>query len=99
MTAFKKENFNYDGLFLMYDGAFIARFKRGGMSQFKSFLTKNFSVEEYFMLSKELAPIVILETKGYLTPTWKTVLANAGYPVNLEGKKAYLTKTFPMGAI
>jgi hypothetical protein len=70
MTKFNKAGFNFDGMYLMYEGNFIARFKRGGMGDFKRFLVKNFSVEEYLKLVNEfnMAPITALGTKGYVSP-------------------------------
>lgn len=90
MTKFNKENFKFDGLFLMYDGAFVARFKRGGMGAFKSFLVKNFSVEEYFQLSKDLAPVEILATKGFVMPNTAKILKKFGFEPNAAGQKAYI---------
>ena len=71
MSKFINSEFHYDGLYLTYgqDRQFVARFKRGGMVAFKKFLRDNFTVEEYFALrDKDLAPITILETKGYVSP-------------------------------
>ena len=71
MSKFINCEFHYDGLYLTYgqDRQFVARFKRGGMVAFKKFLRDNFTVEEYFALrDKDLAPITILETKGYVSP-------------------------------
>lgn len=70
MTKFEKADFKFDGMYLMYDGNFIARFKRGGMGDFKRFLVKNFSVEEYLKLVNEfnMAPVTALATKGYVHP-------------------------------
>lgn len=92
MTKFVKEGFTYDGLFLMYEGNFIARFKRGGMGKFKSFLVKNFTVEEYLKLVNEfnMAPITALETKGYVSANVAKVLKHYGYPATQEGKQQYL---------
>lgn len=76
MTKFDKAGFNFDGMYLMYEGNFIARFKRGGMGSFKSFLVKNFSVEEYLKLVNEfnMAPLTALETKGYVSPAMKKAI-------------------------
>ena len=41
MKDFKKENFDYSGGYLTYEGKFVARFKYGGpitMAKFKNFL-------------------------------------------------------------
>ena len=55
---FKKENFEYDGMYLMYNlkpgqhygnNEFVARFKYVKFAgAFKSFLIKNFTTDEYF---------------------------------------------------
>jgi len=50
MSKFDPKLFNKDSEYLMYNGLFVARFKRGGMADFRKFLVKNFSVEEYFAL-------------------------------------------------
>lgn len=92
MTKFDKSKFNYHGGYLTYEGKFIARFKyRGGakMGPFKSFLIKNFTVEEYFVAYDEgrgLPPLKILETKGFdwMTPDMKARLE--------ELKKSYKVK-------
>jgi hypothetical protein len=78
MTKFDKELFNFDGMYLTYglERTFIARFKRGGMGSFKSFLVKNFTVEEYLGLKNayDMAPLTILETKGYVSPAMKKAI-------------------------
>lgn len=82
MTKFDKSKFNYHGGYLTYDGKFVARFKyRGGakMGPFKSFLIKNFTVEEYFAIYNEgrgPAPLQILEAKGFdwMSPEMKARL-------------------------
>ena len=70
MSKFIKEQFNYDGMYLTYgeDRKFVARFKRGGMGDFKRFLVKNFSVDEYFNQLAVSAPILVLMSKGYESP-------------------------------
>lgn len=71
---------------VMYDGQFVARFKRGGRGSFLTFLVKNFTVEEYFsQLNSGVAPLKILETKGYLLPHIKRLLKESGYEVSLAG--------------
>lgn len=67
---FIKEQFNFDGMYLTYgpDRKFVARFKRGGMADFKRFLIKNFTIEEYFGKLVGSAPLTVLETKGYESP-------------------------------
>jgi len=88
MTKFVNKNFNYDGMYLKYDGKFVARFKYGGMVAFKKFLRENFTVEEYFDLleNKGLAPLKVLETKGYVSPNVARILKMRGYPMTLEGR-------------
>ena len=92
MTKFNKAGFNFDGMYLMYEGDFIARFKRGGMGAFKSFLIKNFTVEEYLKMVNEfnMSPIAVLETKGYISSIMKKVLIRMGYEPTADGQKAYL---------
>ena len=88
MTKFVNKNFDYDGMYLKYDGKFVARFKYGGMVAFKKFLRENFTVEEYFDLleNKGLAPLKVLETKGYVSPNVARILKMRGYPMTLEGR-------------
>ena len=88
MTKFVNKNFNYDGMYLKYDGKFVARFKYGGMVAFKKFLRENFTVEEYFDLleNEGLAPLKVLETKGYVSPNVARILKMRGYPMTLEGR-------------
>ena len=88
MTKFVNKNFNYDGMYLKYDGKFVARFKYGGMVAFKKFLRDNFTVEEYFDLleNEGMAPLKVLETKGYVSPNVARILKMRGYPMTLEGR-------------
>ena len=87
MTKFVNKNFKYDGMYLKYDGKFVARFKYGGMVAFKKFLRENFTVEEYFgLLDDGMAPLKILETKGYVSPKVAKILKMRGYPMTLEGR-------------
>ena len=89
MTKFVNKEFNYDGMYLTYgaDRRFVARFKYGGMVAFKKFLRENFTVEEYFDLleNEGLAPLKVLETKGYVNPKVARILKMRGYPMTLEG--------------
>ena len=90
MTQFANKAFNYDGMYLTYgeDRRFVARFKYGGMVAFKKFLRENFTVEEYFdLLDSDMAPLQVLETKGYVSPTVANILKRKGYPVNQWGYK------------
>ena len=93
MTQFVNKDFNYDGMYLTYgeDRRFVARFKYGGMVAFKKFLRENFTVEEYFdYMDCGIAPLKILETKGYVSPVVAKILKSRGYPVTLEGMKQML---------
>lgn len=67
---FDRKSFNFDGMYLTYgeDRKFVARFKRGGMGSFKSFLVKNFTVTEYFSKLENSSPLEVLMTKGYESP-------------------------------
>jgi hypothetical protein len=50
IAIFDRSKLNFDGLYLMYDDRFVAKFKyqRRSIPSFRSFLARNFSVEEYF---------------------------------------------------
>ena len=90
MTQFVNKDFRYDGMYLTYgeDRRFVARFKNGGMVAFKKFLRENFTVEEYFdLLDSGMAPLKVLETKGYVSPVVARRLKEKGYPVNQHGYK------------
>ena len=89
---FDNKDFDFNGMHLIYkDGRkrrFVARFKHGGMVAFKKFLRENFTVDEYFDLleNEGLAPLKILETKGYVSPTVAKILKQRGYPTTLAGR-------------
>jgi hypothetical protein len=92
MTKFVNKNFNYNGEYLFYRvpgeefKRFVARFKYGGMVAFKKFLRDNFDVNEYFdLLESGMAPLKVLETKGYVNPKVAKILKMRGYPMTLEG--------------
>jgi hypothetical protein len=87
MTKFDNKRFTYDGMYLHYDGKFVARFKYGGMVSFKNFLRENFTVEEYFDLleNQGMPPLKVLETKGYVAPQIARILYARGYRITLEG--------------
>lgn len=92
MTAFEKHKFKFDGMYLEYEGRFIARFKymRSNASGFKSFLIKNFTVEEYFeRRAREEAPLDILKSKGYVSPHIRKWLREAGLPPTPEGQAEF----------
>jgi len=85
MSKFIKSEFS-PGEYAMYNGKFVARFKRGGRGSFLTFLCKNFTVEEYFsQLDAGEAPLKILETKGYVSPNVRKILKQFGYEVSPEG--------------
>lgn len=102
MTKFTKENLSTHGGYVQYhphadsyyeDRKFVARFKyaRSGEASFKAFLIKNFTVEEYFeQLDAGVAPLRIVEEKGYLLPHIKAWLKKAGYPVTKAGFDQYI---------
>ena len=90
-TKFEYKAFTYDGMYLHYDGRFVARFKYGGMVSFKKFLRDNFTVEEYFdLLASGMTPLKVLETKGYVSPNAAKILKMRGYPMTQEGLKQML---------
>ena len=90
MTAFIKTEFSGSEI-VSYGGKFVARFKRGGKASFLTFLTKNFTVEEYFgRLAAGEAPLKILESKGYLLPHIKKYLKDNGYEVSKAGFDKYI---------
>jgi hypothetical protein len=92
MTKFVKESF-HGGEYVHYvmpDGTwkFVARFKYAKSSRpsFLTFLTKNFTVEEYFSrLEKNEAPLDIARSKGFIQPHIKKHLKELGYPVTPAG--------------
>lgn len=100
MTKFENSKFRKSGDFLLYNNEVIARFKRGGMAHFRSFMKKNFTVEEYFdkMNNTRLMPLEILETKGYVSFHISKVLKKLGYPVTQLGQQQYL-RDYSNGAV
>tara|TARA_R110000823_G_scaffold101636_18_gene218389 strand:- start:1081 stop:1395 length:315 start_codon:yes stop_codon:yes gene_type:complete len=95
MTQFNNKQFNFDGMYLTYgegrDRRFVARFKNGGLVSFKKFLRDNFTVEEYFAFyDTGMAPLKVLETKGYVSPNAARILKQLGYPVSRVGFDKYL---------
>ena len=92
MTAFEKSKFNFDGMYLEYEGRFIARFKyvRSNVPGFRSFLIKNFTVEEYFeRRTRQEAPLDILQSKGYVSAHIRKWLIKAGLPRTPEGQAEF----------
>ena len=71
MTNFNKTDFNFDGGYLTYKGAFIARFKHRGpitKAKFLKELIKNHTVESYtnaYLFG--FTPFAILKDKN---PAW-----------------------------
>ena len=93
MSQFQKFNFDYFGGYLTYNRVFVSRFKYSvrDKAQFISFLTKNFSVEEYFhRLDNGESPVKILESKGYVSTTIKRLLKSAGLPRTQAGYNEYI---------
>jgi len=92
MTRFDNKRFYYNGEMLFYHvpgeelKRFVARFKHGGMVSFKKFLRDNFTVEEYFeLLDSGMAPLRVLEIKGYVDPKIAKILKRRGYMMTREG--------------
>lgn len=74
--------------YVTYNSKFVARFKysKSGKGSFLTFLTKNFTVDEYFArLATGEAPLTILSSAGYLQPHVKKMLKEQGYPVTVAG--------------
>ena len=96
MTKFDPTQFVYDGMYLKYQGQFVARFKRGGKrggkAEFVRFLVKNFTVEEYFFALERLQPMEILQHKGFVSPAIKKVLKIWGFEPTQAGMQAYLAR-------
>lgn len=101
MSRFNDENFTYDGMYLMYVGEesgerhFVARFKRGGMAEFRRFLIANFTKEEYFqeLVVNRVPPLKILESKGFVSSAVKRLLKQCGYTPDITGYKAYIANS------
>lgn len=98
MTKFDKDQFSYNGGYLMYGQyperpKFVARFKyKGGdKAGFLSFLIKNFTPAEYFArLDAGETPVGITESKGYVSATVKKILKQQGFAPTIAGKNAYI---------
>ena len=91
MSKFDKTKFS-SGEYAMYEGRFVARFKRGHRASFLSFLVKNFTVEEYFqkLEGEKMAPLTIMESKGYMLPHIKKWLKEGGYEVSKAGYNQFI---------
>ncbi|UFW91073.1 hypothetical protein BjapCC829_22045 [Bradyrhizobium barranii] len=96
MTKFDKTGFDCHVGYLTYRVAgeerarFVARFKyrAGDAASFRSFLTKHFTVAEYFeRMANNEAPLTILESKGYVLPHIRRWLRKAGLPETQEGQR------------
>jgi hypothetical protein len=91
MTKFIKEEFIKVAGYVHYNAdrngeRFVCRNRVASHSNpFITFLIKNFTVEEYFALrGKGIAPLTILQTKGYISPNMRKVLKAANLPMTLE---------------
>ena len=90
MTKFSKENLNDSNGWLSYgpERKFVANFTKrgGGKSTFVTFLIKNYTVEEYFsLLDVGMAPLMIVQEKGYILPHIKKWLKERGLPQTQAG--------------
>lgn len=96
MTPFLKEQFSINREYVHYNGQFVARFKHkpGSKGSFITFLIKNFTVQEYFAaMDSGLAPLQIVEAKGYILPHIRKWLKDAGLPQTREGLNMFLSKS------
>lgn len=75
-----------------YEYKFVARCRnQKHAGPFKTFLKKNFTVEEYFeAYDLGTPPLLILQSKGYISPNMRKVLRKAGYSATPEGNRRYL---------
>lgn len=87
---FQKSQFEYDGMYLKYNGKFVSRFKYGGKTDFVNFLVKNFTVDEYFTKLVGRTPMEVLESKGYVSAKVKKLLKFAGFEPTRAGVDAYI---------
>ena len=97
MTQFIKAQFQVDGAYVRYDNKFVARFKhqRNAKGSFITFLVKNFTVEEYFAaMASGLAPLQVVEPKGYILPHIKKWLKEAKLPQTREGYAMFMSKVY-----
>lgn len=99
MTAFTTQNLTLDGAYIIFAGKAVARCKMGGAAGFASFMRKHFTVEEYFALADGgMAPLTILETKGYMLPHIKKWLKEAGLPTTREGYEEFVRRQIAASA-
>lgn len=92
MTKFTKESLTVHGGYMSYHdengSRFVARFKYSASGTFKTFLIKNFTVEEYFAkLDAGFAPLTILEAKGFVNH-------NVRKAMRADGLKSFTTETY-----
>jgi hypothetical protein len=92
MTNFVKDQFDCHGGYLTYgpDRKFVARFKYRASDRtgFQAFLIKHFTVEEYFAArAQQIAPLTILEGKGYVLPHIRKLLRERNMPETPEGMR------------
>ena len=86
-TKFTKDRFTFDGMYLKYDGQFIARYKhRHPVTKAKliKVLIKHYVVEEFLARAKDTAPMEILRQDGILVFHYGENGANNYF--TLEGK-------------
>ena len=88
---FERKYFEISGEWVHYNGKFVGRFRSGsgGSRSFITFLIKNFTVEEYFnrLNDKNMAPLLVLQEKGYISPNVRKALKSYGLPATEEGLK------------
>lgn len=104
MTNFVKDNFHFDGMYLNYkiDGEwanrkFVARFKIDAPEHkvFINFITKNFTVEEYFKaLDAGFTPVAVAEARGYVSGHPRRAAKRNGYAPTPQGVTEYLAATY-----
>ena len=88
-----KQLFGISGDYLHYDGQFVARFKYSkDHGSFIKFLTRNFTVEEYFARMKSESPLEILMSKGYVPSHVQRFLTRMGFTPDTKGMDEYLQK-------
>ena len=94
MTAFVYSKFE-GSEYVTYEGAFVARFKRGGRVPFIKFLIANFSTEEYFSrLTAGELPLPILQSKGYIQPHVVRLMKQYGLPVTRASMPLLLKRVY-----
>ena len=80
---------------ITYGGKFVARCRAGSAAakHFASFMAANFTPDEYFGLmesqmpgaNRTMAPLEVLQTKGYISWTVRRALRAEGLPATAEG--------------